>query len=111
MSLLFTKEEFVNYINFIKEQDEKQLVFINALETLAPGEYCNVFIYTEYENKLLALIQKVLNDENDDIGYKMWEFDNFSDQEKAEQLKETPWLESWEALYDHLVENMKNTVL
>jgi len=111
VNLLFTKEEFVNYINFIKEQDEKQFVFIKALEGLAPNEYCNVFLYAEYEAKLLGLLQKALNDENDNIGYKLWEFDQFNPEEKARQLEETPWLESWEMLYDHLVENLENTVL
>ena len=107
MSLLFTKEEFVEYINFIKTQDEKQLLFIEALEALAPGNYCDAFIYTDYENKLLELLQKALHDENDDIGYKLWEFDQFNEEEKKRQLEETPWLESWEALYDHLAENIK----
>ena len=101
-NLLFTREEFVEYIRFIQEQDEKQLKFIDALEALAPGEYCNVFIYSEYQNKLLELIQRALNDENDDIGYKMYEFDQFSPREKESQLEETPWLESWETLYDYL---------
>ena len=111
MNLQFTKEDFIEYINFIKDIQEKQENFISALEALSPSCYCDAFIYAGYENKLLNLIQKILHDENDDINYKMWEFDQFDDKEKAEQLKETPWLESWEALYDHLVENMENAVL
>ena len=111
MSLLFTKEEFIDYINFVKKQDEKQLVFIDTLEMLAPGNYCDAFIYSDYEAKFLEVLQKALHDENDEIGYKMWEFDQFNAEEKERQLKETPWLESWEALYDHLAENMQNTVL
>ena len=110
-NLLFTKKEFIGYIKFIQDQDKKQLKLIDALESLVPGEYVNAFIFTEYENKLLELIQKALNDENDEIGYKMWEFDQFNPEEQERQLKETPWLKSWGDLYDHLVENIENTVL
>ena len=111
MKIVITKEDFIEYIAFVKDQEAKELALIDALEALAPGNYCDAFVCAAYETKFLKLIQKILNDEFDDISYKLWEFDTMTTEEKTEQLKETPWLESWETLYDHLVENMTKEVL
>ena len=71
--MALTKEKFVKYIEFIKTQCLNQDKFIDALELLSPHTYCDAFIYSSYENILLELIEDLLDDDEDDIGYFLYE--------------------------------------
>lgn len=104
--MILSKEMFIKAIDFIKKKDEQEDKFCSVLEELCPGEYCNAFIFSDYREMLLETIGIMLDDETNLIGYKMYEFDDFSDENKKQQLELTPELESWETLYDYLVKNI-----
>ena len=70
-----TKEDFLSVLDFIKEQRDKETKFIDVLELLSPQEYCNAFIYSQYEDKMVNLLRTILDDESDDIGYFLYEME------------------------------------
>ncbi len=71
---LISKEEFVEYINFIHRQSKKQDKFLEAIDDLADGkEYCNCFLYASYEDKVVKLLGKLTHDIDDDLGYFLYE--------------------------------------
>lgn len=72
---LITKEEFVEYIDFIHQKDKHQDKFLEAIDELADGkEYCNCFLYASYENKVVQLLRKLTYDVNNDLGYFLYEY-------------------------------------
>ena len=109
--MTLTREEFVEYIDFIKEQEQKQNRFIDALEDMSPYTHCDTFIYSSYEDRLVELIRKILDDKDDDIGYFLYEMDyvgkdlkgsgRFPKDDKGNVLYNSP-----ETLYDYLISNM-----
>ena len=100
---VLSKEQFLRIIDFIKTKDKQEDKFCSVLEELVPGEYCNAFIFYEYRDLVFNLLQTMFDDQSDLIVYKMYEFDNFSEEAKKQQLKLTPELESWGTVYDYLV--------
>lgn len=62
-----TKTLFVDLISFIKKQNEKQDKLCQTLEECAPGCYCDAFIYSEYETKIIDTIVSImkLSEENE----------------------------------------------
>lgn len=110
--MTLTKEKFVKYIEFIKTQCLNQDKFIDALELLSPHTYCDAFIYSSYENTLLELIEDLLDDDEDDIGYFLYEMgylnkdlknlENLPRDDNGNILYDSP-----ETLYDYLVGKMK----
>jgi len=103
--MLLSKQEFVTYMEFIQKKSLQQDKFCKALEELSPETYCDVFLYGDYEDKLLKLITKVMYDHTELITYKLYDFDNFDAKHKAKQLQETPEVETWETVYDYLVKD------
>jgi hypothetical protein len=101
---MITKEKFVEYMEFIERKDAQEHLFMETLETLCPGNYCDAFIYAEYEDKLISLLQNMLNDINDLITYRLYEYPMLTEEEKADQVKETPEVESWETVYEYLLQ-------
>lgn len=93
--MILTKEEFVGYIDFIREQNQKQDRFIDAPEDM-----------------LVELIRKILKDKDDDIGYLLYDMDyagkgwkdisRLPRDDNGNVLYNSP-----ETLYDYLVSNMK----
>lgn len=71
---LISKEDFICCMNFIKDQDRKQSIFINALETLSPGSYCDCFVFGEYEYEYIKLLEKLTYDVNHDISYFLYDY-------------------------------------
>ena len=65
-------EEFKETLDFIKEQDEKMNNFCDALEQLSPGEYCNCFLYSKYEEKLLDMLCKAMRLTEHETATLMW---------------------------------------
>ena len=93
-----TKEEFIQCLNFIYTQDEKQNNFINALETLTDNqEYCTCLCYAAYEAEYIKLIKKLMKDKHDDIEYFLYEM------ERGELIYENAPYTNEEELYDYLV--------
>lgn len=104
---MITKEQFLDYINFIKIKRTQQDKLCAILEELCPGEYCNTFIFTEYEDKLVDLLAHLFNDTTKLIEYKLYEFDDWvSEKEKERQIIETPEVETWDSVYDYLIKNL-----
>ncbi len=76
METLMKKEEFLDCMDFIKKQRQKQDKFIEGLEALTDNtEYCNCFCYFGYEERYLQLIEKLMNDKDQDIRYFMYDMD------------------------------------
>ena len=109
--MIITKEEFVEYIDFIKEQEQKQNRLIDALEDMSPYTHCDTFIYSSYEDMLVKLLGTVLEDKEDDIGHFLYDMDylgkdlkdinRFPEDENDNVLYNSP-----ETLYEYLVSNM-----
>lgn len=93
-----TKDEFINYMNFIYEQNDKQEQFVKALESLCPGNYCDCWLFNEYTEKYLELLKKLMNDKNDDILYFLYELE----QGQSKFFENIPY-NNEEELYDYLV--------
>ena len=100
-----TKEEFVSYINFIKERgkkmDELNRVFTDEFED-------SVFYpYLKYETKLVSLLKSVMHDKYDDIEYFIYEL-NFGEKYEDGIIREKDGtlidFSTAENVYDYLVE-------
>ena len=98
---MLTKEEFIEYINFIQQQRDKQSNFLDALEELADNkEYCNCFLYASYEDKLVKLLKTVMNDKDDDIGFFLYDMDDVG---PAEDQDGNILYKTVSELYDYLI--------
>lgn len=104
--MIISKEKFISYIEFIKEKRKHEQLFCETLETLSPDAYCDAFLFSEYESKLINLLEIVFNDRSELISYKLYEFDTFSEKDKLEQTAETPEVRTWEMVYDYLVSHL-----
>ena len=108
---MLTKEEFTNTLKFIKKQSVKQEKFIKALENLSPGCYCDCFLYDEYSDKMIQLLENIFEDEYEDIYYFLydseWLYDSKEDKKYPTDKEGKTLYCSPETLYDYLVANMK----
>lgn len=102
--LMISKEEFVDYMEFIEAKNLQQNALGDALEAMCPSCRCDTLVYADYEDKLVSLIERVMGG-SDLISYRLYDYSLLSDAQKAEQLKESPELETWRTLYDYLAEN------
>ena len=100
---MISKETFVKYMKFIEAKQLQENRLADILEEMCPTFRCDALVYSDYEANFIELLQEVLQDKDDFIGYKMYEFDQLEAEEKAKQLLETPEVESWETVYDYLV--------
>ncbi len=99
---MISKENFVKYMKFIEAKQLQENKLADILEEMSPTFRCDALVYADYEENFLELLREVMQDKTDLIGYKMYEFDQFDEEEKAKQLLETPEVESWETVYDFL---------
>ena len=109
--MVISKKEFVEYMEFIEKKSLQQEKFCKALEELSPETHCDVFLYSDYETKLVRLLEKVTEDHTDLISYRLYDFNCFDAKHKAKMIKECPELESWGTVYDYLekdIEEHKN---
>jgi hypothetical protein len=97
--VLLTKKEFINCLNFIYEQEEKQEQFVKALENLCPGNYCDCWLFNDYAEKYTELLKKLMDDKNDDIRYFLYDMERG----KARDYAHTAY-HNEEELYDYLIE-------
>ena len=92
-----------------KKQESKQEKFISVLEELSPGSYCDCFLFSEYQEQLLKLLEKIFDDKNEDISYFLYESGWLYDSEEKSFPKDETEVElytSVESLYDYLVSRM-----
>jgi len=73
--ILLTKKEFVDALNFMYDQEKKQDQFVQALENLCPGNYCDCWLYSDYAEKYIGLIKKLMNDKNDCIRFFLFDME------------------------------------
>ena len=109
--MVISKKEFVEYMEFIEKKSLQQEKFCRALEELSPETHCDVFLYGDYETKLVRLLEKVTEDTTNLISYRLYDFNCFDAKHKAKMIKECPELESWGTVYDYLekdIEEHKN---
>lgn len=102
---IISKEEFIDYITFIEEQAKKQDKFLEALKEMSPGSYCDCFLYNAYEDKLIDLLQKIMNDTEDDIGYYLYEMS--SEESYPRDEKGNILYKDKESLYNFLISKYK----
>jgi len=99
-NISLSKEEFIGALNFIYKQEEKQEQFVHALENLCPGNYCDCWLFNEYASEYIRLIQKLMNDVNNDILYFLYDMERGKSSSYA--YKNAPYHNESE-LYDYLV--------
>lgn len=99
-----TKEQFVHYINFIKERREK----IEQINELFTEEFEDSIFYphTKYEIEMVDLLRTVFEDSDDNIGYFIYELE-FGELDAAKEAIEEAdgtiiSLTSPEELYNYL---------
>lgn len=100
-----TKEEFVSYIEFIKERGEK----MDEMNKLFTDEFEDsiFYPYLKYETKLVSLLKSVMHDKYDDIEYFIYEL-NFGEKYEDGMIREKDGtlidFSTAENVYDYLVE-------
>ena len=100
-----TKEQFVHYINFIKERKEK----VDQINEIFTEEFEDSVFYphTRYETELIRLLQYVFNDSDNDIDYFIYELDFGENDMAGEAIERNDGtvvsLTSPEELYDYLI--------
>ena len=100
-----TKEQFVHYINFIKERKEKEDIF-NEFFT-EEFEDSIFYPYSRYETELVNLLEVIFEDVDNNIGYFIYELDfgrlDFANECITNEDGTTVSLTTPEELYDYLV--------
>lgn len=100
-----TKEEFVSYIEFIKERGEK----MDEMNKFFTDEFEDsiFYPYLKYETKLVSLLKSVMHDKYDDIEYFIYEL-NFGEKYEDGMIREKDGtlidFSTAENVYDYLVE-------
>jgi len=112
--IIISKKEFVDIINFIYTKNKQQLKLRNVLEEMSPNCYCDAFVYSEYEDSIIKLLEKMFDDKYNDIKYFLydsnWLFrESESDTDFPVDVKTNKYLyNSPETLYNYLVRQNKN---
>ena len=111
---MLSKEEFIDILRFMSKKHKQEDKFCGVLEELSGnGSFAETFIYSEYEEKLRELLRNVLHDEDDDLGYFLYELNGIDDVDIIVPDEECPRWEdkimynSASSLYDYLASNYK----
>ena len=106
MDRILTKESFVSLMEFIESQRNKANKVCDALEELNKESRCDLFLYADYEDKVLNILETMFDDTTDLIGYRMYDYPELPLQIQEAELKENPEVRSWETVYDYLIEKL-----
>lgn len=111
---MISKEEFIDVLRFISKKHKQEDKFCGVLEEMSGGEsFAETFIYSEYEEKLRELLRNILHDEDDDIGYFLYELNGIDDvyiivpDEKCPRWEDKIMYNSASSLYDYLARSYK----
>ena len=105
---MVSKELFLKTLQLIKDLEKRQDAFVDSLESLSPGNYCDCFLFSDPINQIIKILGEDLNDTEDLITYYLYEFADLPEDTKREQIeKYTPECASDEAIYDYLVAKIK----
>lgn len=107
---MLSKKQFVETINFIKREREKEREFVRMLEKLSPGSYCDCYLYDEYEQKMIELLENMFEDNMHDISYFCYDCNGLDKFEKKNcpKVNNKYLYNSLETLYNYLVKEMKS---
>jgi len=84
-----TKEEFKQTLKFIAEHRILQDQFVKSLENLCKGNYCDCWLYINYEAQLVEKMQKLMNDQPGEasvIEWFLYDTDNDCPYKTSEEL-------------------------
>lgn len=116
MEVLLSKEEFKKVLKDVSDLFHKEDMFCAALESLTNNnEPVTAFIYTQPIDMVMKLLGKMMNDEDDDIGYFMYELDAINtddfhinpDKCPTESDGKTILYHDADTLYDYLTKGKK----
>jgi hypothetical protein len=99
--MVISKETFIKIIDFIQRKNEQQLALAAALENICPSNYVDAFIFDEYNNFIVDVLQELFEDVDDDIGYFIWE------QQAPKDKDGNPLFTDADSLYDYLIQRME----
>lgn len=112
---MISKEYFVKTLNFLKNNDKLQEKFIGILEEMSPGSYCDCFLFSQFTDKIVDLLELIMDDTEHEISYFLfdagWLTSNKNDILKKYQPKsigdgyERILYKNPETLYDYLVKD------
>lgn len=100
---MISKETFVNTMNSLIELDKKMDAVDSALKALN-SDFCG-FYMTEHADMIIKILAECMNDEDDWLGYFVWEMDwlrnmyNGAVMVHGEPVK----IENWSDVYDFIV--------
>lgn len=94
-----TKEEFKNILKEMQDLYRKQDNFCRCLESMADSEIIPAFIFGKSLDMIQNLLAKMLDDENDDIGYFLYELDAINSENLEIEKDYAPTDESGNILY------------
>ena len=105
---MIRKDDFVNSINAILEQAERDEEINNALDVICGNDYSNCVAETStiVTTALLDLLRNLINDEDDYIGW--WLYEDV-EKEVKDAFGNIIELDTPEKLYDFLVSNYKQS--
>lgn len=103
MLINLTKEEFTNYLNRVKNAFDldceiSKLSFSKNIELSTN--------LSELSTPVIELLQKIMNDKNEDISYFAWELDfgaKYEDGDFVDENDEPIDISTPEKLYDYLI--------
>ena len=106
---MLTKKEFKEYLQFIVDRRKKEDNFVDALNQLSKDTYCDCFLYNEYEDKLINLLEIALDDSAYEISYFLYDLDAINNNLEIKNRYGLPEIDgkvlydSVDTLYDYLV--------
>ena len=110
---VISKKDFVDILNFIDAKNKQQDKLSEVLEEMSPGCYCETIVYSEYEDKILKLLETMFDDKYQDIEFFLydscWLFrDKGFSVDFPRDVKTDKFLyDSPETLYDYLTRQNK----
>lgn len=110
MLSMISKETFVNTMKRLEELDTRMDAADKALKELCP-DFCGLYI-TEPFDIIVDLLKDIFKDKYDSLGYFIYELDYLRKFHMGCVTRddESVDLSTWDKVYDHLVELMKDEV-
>ena len=104
---MLIKQEFIDQMEFVEEQQKKQEKLAAVFEEMCPSFYCDTMIYCEYETHFLNLLRELFDDTDDLIGFKLYEFNQMREVDREAALIRCPEAETWGTVYDYLMQRLE----
>lgn len=105
---MISKELFIQTVEFMQEQDNKQSKLCEALEDMALGFRCDALVYCGYNTQMVNLLHAGLNlpENSETLEYWLWDLD-FGRQYKpscfTDENNKPIDISTVDKLYDYLI--------